>query len=91
MTDIYKDIGKQLRRYRRLMGFSQTEVAEKLRLKSSAIISRWEQGVSLPSLDNALKLSVIYKTLVNELFWEIFTAYRLELLKNENRNLGHDP
>ena len=73
------------------MGFSQTEVAEKLRLKSSAIISRWEQGVSLPSLDNALKLSVIYKTLVNELFWEIFTAYRLELLKNENRNLGHDP
>jgi transcriptional regulator with XRE-family HTH domain len=73
------------------MGFSQTEVAQKLNLKSSAIISRWEQGITQPSLNNALRLSALYKTLANELFWDLFTEYREELILNDKKHTNNGP
>ncbi|MBS1631485.1 MAG: helix-turn-helix transcriptional regulator [Bacteroidetes bacterium] len=81
--DVHKRIGKKLTTHRNLMCLSQTDVARKLNLKSTAMISRWERGISLPSLDNALKLSVLYKTLVNELFWYLFVDHRDKLLQKE--------
>lgn len=91
MTTIYQRNGKKLRKHRKLMGLSQVDVAKELHLKSSAIISRWERGITQPSLDNALRLSALYKTLVNELFWDLFTEYRDELFKQDEKHKGHDP
>lgn len=91
MADIHISIGKRLRKHRRLSGYSQTDVAQKLNFKSSAIVSRWERGITLPSLDSALKLSALYKTLANELFWDLFTEYRNELFPKHEKHTGNDP
>lgn len=91
MAESNKLIGKRLRKHRRLMGYSQTDVAQKLNFKSSAIISRWERGTTLPSLENVLRLSVLYKTLVNELFWDLFTEYRKVLLSGNEKHTGNAP
>ena len=71
MTEIYIGIGKRLRKHRRLMRFTQKEVADKLGFESTATISRWERGITIPSMENAMMLSKLYKTLLNELFWEL--------------------
>lgn len=91
MSDAHKQAGRNLRTHRRLMRLSQTDVAQKLHLKSSAIISRWERGKALPSLENALRLSVLYKTLVNELFWDLFVLYRNELHEDIPDHSSNDP
>lgn len=54
-----------------MFGFSQGEIAKKLGLNSTTLISRWELGEAYPDLKNAMKLSCIYKTLVDQLFPEL--------------------
>ncbi len=68
------------------MGFQQKDVAEKLGLTDTAMISRWEQGVSMPSGENLLKLSILYKTLVNELYSELIKEYQQELFNQDNNS-----
>jgi transcriptional regulator with XRE-family HTH domain len=70
-----------------MMRLSQTEVAEKLKHSNTNLISRWERGVTLPSLENVLKLSVIYKTLVNELFYDYILEYQKELYPDERKSI----
>lgn len=60
-----------LKRYRLLFGYSQKEIAKKLGIESTTIIGRWEQGEAYPDLTNLLKLSVIYKTLIEQLYYEL--------------------
>lgn len=69
------------------MGLSQSEVAQKLRHNTTNMISRWERGLAVPSLENVLKLSVIYKTLVNELFYDNMLEYQKELFPDERKSL----
>lgn len=63
-----KLIGKYLRRSRKERGFTQKDVAYILGLKSSSMISRWEKGVALPDIFNALKLTIVYCKGVDILF-----------------------
>jgi len=60
-----------LHRYRKLNNLKQREVAKRMGLKDSSLISRWEQGFSLPDLENAFKLAVIYGVTVDALFINI--------------------
>ena len=83
MADGKKIIVNSLRKHRRLMGFSQEEVKKRLNLKSTSMISRWERGITMPSGDNLLKLSVLYKALVNELYYELSKEYQLVLFPEE--------
>jgi transcriptional regulator with XRE-family HTH domain len=80
-----KFIRNSLRKHRRLMGLSQGEVKERLKLKSTAMISRWEKGITMPSGDNLLQLSTLYKTLVNQLYYDLAQHYQQELYPNESR------
>lgn len=63
-----------LRRYRRTRGLKQSEVAKRMGLCDSSLISRWETGFSLPDLENAIKLADIYDLTVDELFRDLFGA-----------------
>ena len=38
---------------------------------SNCLISRWEQGFSLPDLQNAFKLAVVYGVIVDALFMDL--------------------
>ena len=55
------------------MGLKQTEVAKLLGHSGSSELSKWEKGISKPSLDNILKLSFLYKTLVNDLYFDLYS------------------
>lgn len=74
-----RNIPNRLRKYRRLAGYKQKDVAQILGLRCTNRLSRWEQGRSLPSLSNVLKLSALYKTLVEELYFELLKENRMEL------------
>lgn len=83
-----KIIPNRLWKYRMLMGFQQKEVAYRLGLENTAMISRWEKGLAMPSGENLLKLSKLYKTLVNELYYELGKEYERELYPEEFENIG---
>lgn len=66
-------------------GYSQRDLARMLRMKSSTLISQWEKGITLPTLDTLLKLCVVYNTLIEELYFERLQEHRNELLLPGNR------
>lgn len=57
-----------LRRYRKLNNLKQKQVGKLMGLKDSSLISRWENGFSLPDLENAFKLAAVYGVKVDDLF-----------------------
>ena len=79
MEDGRSHIPNRLKKYRRIAGYSQKEVAKILGFRSTGRISRWEKGVSMPSLKNLLKLSFLYSTLPAELYADLWDDVRKEL------------
>lgn len=58
------------------MGLSQYEVAEKIGLKEQSLLSRWEHGNRVPDLESVIKLSILYGTLIDELYREFVQHLR---------------
>ena len=75
---LYKN---SLKKHRLLMGYKQNEVAKLLGLKSANRISRWEKGLAMPNVENLIKLSVLYSTLMNGLYFEVYKEFQLEYQK----------
>jgi transcriptional regulator with XRE-family HTH domain len=67
----WKKIGVRLKRLRRINRMTQDDVAEALELKSTARISRWENGEQMPGDTNKMRLCSLYKILFDELFYEL--------------------
>lgn len=72
-----------LKKHRKIMGYRQIDVAFLLGLNNTSRISRWEKGLSLPNTINLIKLSIIYRTFPNELYFDLLLELRHELLKKE--------
>jgi|GEM_PF-6872500 len=51
------------------------------------MISKWEKGQKMPSARNLLKLSILYKTLANELYYELGVQHKSELFPEETDRL----
>lgn len=66
----------QLRRER---GLEQKQVARLLGYKTSDQLSRFERGTRLPKFENLLKLAVIYRASLEEMFDAHLAHYRAEL------------
>jgi transcriptional regulator with XRE-family HTH domain len=64
-------IGYRLRKARKRMGYTHADVMSALDFRSGNRISQWEKGTRIPSIKNILKLSVLYKTLPDDLFYEL--------------------
>jgi len=79
----FKKVPNNLRRYRKAVGLKQKDVAEILNLKSAGMISRWEKGVCLPSLINAIKLSGSYCVLVDALFFPLIRLIKRKTMERE--------
>jgi len=78
-----KPIPNHLKRYRKIRGFTQDYVAKVLGLKSTSMISRWEHGRCLPSFFNIIRLSVIYRTMMDALFLDFKRTIGEEIMKRE--------
>ena len=56
----YSSFGKNIKKHREKLGLTQQDLAQKMFVSFQAI-SAWERGISLPDLENAVKLSEIFK------------------------------
>jgi DNA-binding XRE family transcriptional regulator len=66
----------RLKEYRDIHGLSQKDVAYLLGIKGQTRIGQWEKGVKTPSMTHLLKLSIIYRALVNDLYFDLLQEYR---------------
>ena len=78
-----KNIPNSLRKFRRVRGLKQKEVARIMGVRSASMISRWEQGIALPNTENAFKLAAIYRTMVDALYMDYILQLRGEILRKE--------
>ena len=72
-------INNRLWQARQRAGLEQKQVARLLGHKNCDQLSRYERGARLPSLRIALKLEIIYRTPVSNLFPEHYQQYRAEI------------
>ena len=68
MADLTQ-IGKNIRSYRKKCGLTQRNLADKV-LVSFQAISAWERGLSVPDLENAIRLSKFFGISVDALLTE---------------------
>ncbi len=71
--------------HRNKRGFSQKRVAYFLGLHGTSILSRWEHGVKLPNLINALTLAIAYQIPVDFLFVDLYKKLRGEIRGREEK------
>jgi DNA-binding XRE family transcriptional regulator len=62
--------------YRKKMGYSQRMVAQLLGHKSPARVCDYELGKVVPSLETALKLAIILRTPLRELYSNLFRQFQ---------------
>lgn len=73
-----------MRKYRKINGYKQKDVAKILGIKSTSKISRWEKGECIPNLINAFKISILYRVMVDSLFIDHLRQLREEMKKRES-------
>jgi len=83
----HKRILNCLKKYRRVTGLKQKDVAEILQLKSTSMISRWEKGLCLPRPLNIFKLAILYRTMTDALFYDLRRALIDDIQKKEEEVL----
>ena len=76
-------IPNRLKMHRKMMGYKQKEVARLLGLYNTSPLSEWENGLTMPNAHNLIKLSVLYRTYVNELYTEYCHEVRKTLQTKE--------
>lgn len=68
--------GQNIARLRKARGLSVKEVAGKLMLSSTQAVYQWENGQTLPSVDNLVLLADLFEVSVDELLIRDFPVER---------------
>lgn len=63
-------IPNRLKKYRCMAGYTQRQVAEKLGMKQSNLISKWEKGLNTPGVYHLYQMAHLYNTISEELMKE---------------------
>lgn len=79
-----KHIPNLLRRYRKERGLTQNEVAKLLGMKNKTRVSEWENGNGFPNLINAVRLSIIYRVMIDAIFIDLLYILREEIHQRES-------
>jgi transcriptional regulator with XRE-family HTH domain len=74
--------------YRRRWGLSQKRVATLLGHQDTSMVSRYENGKSLPPLDTALRLEIIYRVPVAFLYYKLYASLRDHIRATEATSAG---
>lgn len=75
----YKTIPNRLRKFRKICGYSQKQVAFFLGIENTGMISRWENGTRFPSPVNIFRLAALYHTMVDALYFDLLLIVRKEI------------
>lgn len=81
---VYKAIGKRIAKQRNTLGLTQTELAAYMGKKNHTNVSRWENGVALPSVSDFIRLSEILKSTTDYLLKGIIEEKEV-LINNKDR------
>lgn len=84
MVNEGRHIPNRLKIHRKIAGFRQQDVAYYIGHKSSSRIIKWEKGKATPGLQNLIKLSILYGTLVEELYRD-FIIIQKDILAERKR------
>ena len=68
----------QIRHYRIAAGLSQSELGARIG-RTRSVVSAWERGRYLPSVTNVFLLARSLDTLVESLYWGLYTQARSSL------------
>jgi transcriptional regulator with XRE-family HTH domain len=85
-------IGFRLRKQRGLMGYTIRKASRKTGL-APIRISQWERGIRKPSIDNLVKLAVLYRVLVDELVFDLRrdAAHAMDDQSRKSKNKKEKP
>jgi len=78
--------------FRELSQHDLKDVAFLIGIQNPNRISEWEQGKSKPSMDNLIKLSIVYEVLPDQMYYNLRAKYvkeiaeRRELLEERKRS-----
>ena len=75
----YRNIPNNLRKFRKISGYTQKQVAFFLGVENAGMISRWENGLRFPSPVNIFRLAALYHTMVDALYFNLLRAVRREI------------
>ena len=70
MTSRKTSIGFRLRKHRNLMGYTIRQAAQQAKI-APIRISQWERDIRKPSIDNIVRLAVVYWVMVDELVYDL--------------------
>ena len=79
--DIKENFAQNLARYRKSLGLTQGELAEKINYSDKAV-SKWERGEALPDLEVVKTISEIFGTTIDELVSEPKPEKKPNLIRN---------
>jgi transcriptional regulator with XRE-family HTH domain len=80
----YKTIPNSLRKFRKMSGYSQKQVAFFLGVENAGMISRWEKGSRFPSPVNIFRLAALYHTMADALYFNLIRVVRKEIQVRRN-------
>lgn len=88
-------IPNQARNFRIDAKLSQSDIAFLLDIKNIGRISEWENGISNPSIEHLIGLSLIYQRLEAQIYYELRkkVSKKIELRKkllNESKKRGRE-
>ena len=66
------------------MGHKQRDVAFLMQLRNAGRISEWERGIKMPGSVNLIKLRIIYRRMIDEMYSDLTQALRQEILLRED-------
>lgn len=76
-----------LRKHRKMMGYSLKEIGFLLNLKSTSRLSRWEHGTSFPNVRNLILLGIIYRSLTDQFYFDFKKKLESVIIKREKKLL----
>lgn len=82
-THKLRRVANRLWKYRKIANLSQRQLSVLLAHRGTSQISKWEKGVKIPSLENALRLSLIFKISVEDLFSGVAAGLKNEISLRE--------
>ena len=78
---------EKLKNLRKLNGFTQEELAEKLNVSRQAI-TKWESGEGIPDIENLKQISNLFNTTIDELVKDhtvVIVAHRLSTIVDADK------
>lgn len=81
---INNEFGIKLSKLRKERKLTQEELGELLAINGKSV-SKWERGITMPSVENILKICVLFRVSSDELF---LIYKNTLLLENESKNIS---